>query len=286
MTGRVEATWKRRRRLRAGMLVGAVILPMLVAVSVLAPLLSWHDPLEQNIANRLKRPSAEHVLGTDRFGRDVLSRLLYGGRVSLVTGGLVMAIAVLVGVASGLVSGYYGGRIDFVIQRVVDVVMAFPGILLAIGIMAFMGQGMLNMVVAISIVNTPRLARMTRGLALEIREVEFVEAARAMGARDAALLLRHVLPAALGPIAVQAAFTVVHAIRLEASLNFIGLGVPPPHPSWGGLLDDGKAYIQMLPWMTIGPGVAIALTILALSLIGDALRDHFDPRGLTKDRTR
>lgn len=268
------------------MVIGAVILPVLVAVSMLAPVLSPHDPLEQDIGNRLKKPTVEHMLGTDRFGRDILSRLLYGGRVSLATGGLVMAIAVLIGVASGLVSGYYGGRIDFLIQRLVDLVMAFPGILLAIGIMAFMGQGLANMVVAISIVNIPRLTRMTRGLALEIREVEFVEAARAMGARDGALLLRHVLPAALGPIAVQAAFTVVHAIRLEASLNFIGLGVPPPYPSWGGLLDDGKSYIQVLPWMTIAPGLAIALTILALSLMGDALRDYFDPRGVTSERVR
>ena len=267
-----------RRRLPLGLTIGGLILILLGLVAALAPALARRDPLEQNIARRLQPPTREHLLGTDRLGRDLLSRLLHGARVSLVTGGLVVATAVTVGLTLGMISGYYGGHVDFGIQRVVDVVMAFPGILLAIGIMAFIGQGLANLVVAISIVNIPRVIRVARAGVLQTRQMDFVEAARALGASDRTLMVRHILPTILAPIIVQATFTLVYSIRTESTLNFLGLGVPAPDPSWGGLLDDGKSYLQTAPWLIAAPAGAIALAILSLNLLGDGLRDRLDPR--------
>lgn len=264
--------------LTTGMVIGCLILLTLVAASFLAPMLARHDPLAQELGRRLESPGADYLLGTDRLGRDIYSRLLYGARVSLTVAVMVVAIGVGIGIATGLISGYYGGKVDFIIQRGVDVVLAFPSILLAVGIMAFMGQGLLNLVIAISIVNIPQVTRLVRGMVLQTREMEFVQAAQAFGAQDSYVILRHIFPTAIGPIIVQATFMLVYAIRTEASLSFIGLGVPPPNPSWGGLLDDGKAYMQNAPWMIIAPGLAIALTILGLSLLGDGLRDYLDPR--------
>jgi len=267
-----------RRRLPLGLTIGGLILILLGLVAALAPALARRDPLEQDIARRLQPPTREHLLGTDRLGRDLLSRLLHGERVSLVTGGLVVATAVTVGLTLGMISGYYGGHVDFGIQRVVDVVMAFPGILLAIGIMAFIGQGLANLVVAISIVNIPRVIRVARAGVLQTRQMDFVEAARALGASDRTLMVRHILPTILAPIIVQATFTLVYSIRTESTLNFLGLGVPAPDPSWGGLLDDGKSYLQTAPWLIAAPAGAIALAILSLNLLGDGLRDRLDPR--------
>jgi peptide/nickel transport system permease protein len=276
--GKLPGGREHRRRLPLGLTIGGLILILLGLVAALAPALARRDPLEQNIARRLQPPTREHLLGTDRLGRDLLSRLLHGARVSLVTGGLVVATAVTVGLTLGMISGYYGGHVDFGIQRVVDVVMAFPGILLAIGIMAFIGQGLANLVVAISIVNIPRVIRVARAGVLQTRQMDFVEAARALGASDRTLMVRHILPTILAPIIVQATFTLVYSIRTESTLNFLGLGVPAPDPSWGGLLDDGKSYLQTAPWLIAAPAGAIALAILSLNLLGDGLRDHLDPR--------
>jgi len=273
-----QRSGRRRRQIPVGLTIGSVILVFLGLVAVLAPAIARRDPLEQNIAQRLQAPTRENPLGTDRLGRDLLARLLYGARVSLVTGGLVVVIAVAVGLILGVISGYYGGYIDFGIQRTVDVVMAFPGILLAIGIMAFIGQGLANLVVAISIVNIPRVIRVARGGVLQARQMEFVEAARALGASDRVLMFRHIVPTILAPIIVQATFTLVYSIRTESTLNFLGLGVPAPDPSWGGLLDEGKSYIQTAPWLIGAPAGAIALAILSLNLLGDGLRDYLDPR--------
>jgi peptide/nickel transport system permease protein len=276
--GKLPGGREHGRRLPLGLTIGGLILILLGLVAALAPALARRDPLEQNIARRLQPPTREHLLGTDRLGRDLLSRLLHGARVSLVTGGLVVATAVTVGLTLGMISGYYGGHVDFGIQRAVDVVMAFPGILLAIGIMAFIGQGLANLVVAISIVNIPRVIRVARAGVLQARQMDFVEAARALGASDRTLMVRHILPTILAPIIVQATFTLVYSIRTESTLNFLGLGVPAPDPSWGGLLDDGKSYLQTAPWLIAAPAGAIALAILSLNLLGDGLRDRLDPR--------
>jgi ABC-type dipeptide/oligopeptide/nickel transport system permease subunit len=257
---------------------------LIVVTAALAPLMARQDPLEQEVNRRLEPPGHEHLLGTDRLGRDIYARVVYGGRASLTIATVVVMVGVGLGSMLGLVSGYCGWKVDFVIQRGVDVILAFPGMLLAIGIMAFLGQGLVNLVLAISIVNVPQVTRLVRGMVLQLREVEFVVAARAIGARPQYLIRRHIFPGTLGPTVVQATFILVYAIRTEASLSFIGLGIPPPDPSWGGLLDDGKAYLQTAPWMGLAPGFAIALTILGLSLMGDGLRDLLDPR--TRGATR
>jgi peptide/nickel transport system permease protein len=279
-TTAVTESAERRRKVRPGpmMLLGVAILAALVVAAILGPSIVQQDPLAQDVSRRLEAPGHDHVLGTDRLGRDLASRVLYGARGSLTTAAAVVAIGVTIGAVLGLVSGYFGRKIDFVIQRGVDVILAFPSMLLAIGIMAFMGQGLVNLILAISLVNIPQVTRLVRSRVLQVREVEFVEAARAIGAGDGYMIRRHIFPSTVGPLVVQATFILVYAIRTEASLSFIGLGIPPPDPSWGGLLDEGKAYIQTAPWMIVAPGGAIALTILGLSLIGDGLRDLLDPR--------
>jgi peptide/nickel transport system permease protein len=278
VTESTNRLWKTRARPSPMMFLGMVILAGLVVAALVGPSIVRQDPLAQDVSRRLEAPGHEHVLGTDRLGRDLASRLLYGARGSLTTAGAVVTIGVSIGALLGLVSGYFGHSVDFVIQRGVDVILAFPSMLLAIGIMAFMGQGLVNLILAISLVNIPQVTRLVRSRVLQLRELEFVEAARAIGAQDGYVIRRHIFPSTIGPLVVQATFILVYAIRTEASLSFIGLGIPPPDPSWGGLLDDGKSYIQTAPWMIMAPGGAIALTILGLSLIGDGLRDLLDPR--------
>jgi peptide/nickel transport system permease protein len=278
VTDSTNRLWKTRARPSPMMFLGMAILAGLVVAALVGPSIVRQDPLAQDVSRRLEAPGHEHVLGTDRLGRDLASRLLYGARGSLTTAGAVVTIGVSIGALLGLVSGYFGHSVDFVIQRGVDVILAFPSMLLAIGIMAFMGQGLVNLILAISLVNIPQVTRLVRSRVLQLRELEFVEAARAIGAQDGYVIRRHIFPSTIGPLVVQATFILVYAIRTEASLSFIGLGIPPPDPSWGGLLDDGKSYIQTAPWMIMAPGGAIALTILGLSLIGDGLRDLLDPR--------
>lgn len=280
--GNVEGLVRRHRfRPTPVLVVGLSILMVLLVGAVFAPWVTQHDPLEQDLGRRLEAPGLDHVFGTDRLGRDIYVRVVYGARVSLVTASAVVVIGVGLGLVLGLISGFFGRGVDFVVQRAVDVVLAFPSMLLAIGIMAFMGQGLVNLILAISIVNIPQVTRLVRSVVLQVRQLDFVEAARAIGAPSSYLIRRHILPNTMGPVIVQATFILVYTIRTEASLSFIGLGIPPPDPSWGGLLDDGKGYIQTAPWMVLAPGMAIALTILALSLVGDALRDILDPRTRT-----
>jgi peptide/nickel transport system permease protein len=258
-------------------LVGAVLLAVTGLVAALAPVLAPWDPLALDVKRRLGPPTAAHWLGTDDVGRDVLSRVLHGARISVAVGGLVVALAGVVGLGVGLLAGYYRA-LDNALMRVMDGLMAFPSILLAIALMASLGPSLRNVVLALGVVYAPRIARVVRGSVLVVRELPYVESARAAGASDGWILWRHVLPNCLSPVIVQATFIFALAVLGEAALSFLGVGAPPAVPSWGNILAEGRLYLQQAPWLTLAPGVAIMATILGLNLFGDGLRDALDPR--------
>jgi peptide/nickel transport system permease protein len=266
------------RRHPGGVLAAAVLAGLLVA-SLGAPWLAPHDPYAQDYEALMRPPSARYPLGTDYLGRDVLSRTLYGGRTSLLISLASIGLGTVAGTAVGLLSGYYGGWLDGAVQRVVDVLMALPAIILALALMAVLGPRLENVVLAIAIVVLPGLARVVRGVVLQLREFQFVEAARALGASDARLLLRHLLPNAVAPVIVLATNALSAAILIEASLSFLGLGTQPPVPSWGNMLsEEARRYFEQAPWIAVPPGGALSLAVLAVNFLGDALRDALDPR--------
>jgi peptide/nickel transport system permease protein len=277
--------WLRLLARRRVTLVGLALVGLALVTGVLAPL-GAGDPLRIDVARRLTAPGAAHWFGTDDVGRDVWSRVVYGARLSLLVGTAVVALSLAIGLACGLVAGYYR-RLDNAVMRVMDGLMAFPAIILAIALMASLGPSVANVIVAIGIVYAPRVARIVRGSVLVIRETTYVEAARALGASDAAVIARHVLPNCLSPVIVQASFVFAAAVLTEAALSFLGVGVPPYVPSWGNILAEGRLYLQQAPWLVLYPGGAIMLTIFGLNLLGDGLRDLLDPRlrGATADRT-
>ena len=258
--------------------VGLMLVVLLVLLAVFAPLLAPYAPDAQNLRARLRGPSAEHWFGTDEFGRDILSRVLYGARISLFTGLVPVVSGLLVGTTIGLVAGYYRGRIDDVLMRVMDVLLAFPSLLLALAVVGALGPGLVNAVIAVAIVAVPGYARLARSVVIATREEEFVQAARALGARDPRLLVRHVLPTTLGPLSVQATLGIGFAILSMAGLSFLGLGVQPPTADWGEMLARGRRFLPDSPWLLLYPGAAISLTVLAFNLFGDGLRDALDPR--------
>ena len=266
--------------------VGAILMTLMIGVGVLAPLIGG-DPSHMDVAGRLAAPGRAHWFGTDDVGRDVWSRVVYGARLSLLVGVAVVVLSFVVGVVCGVVAGYYR-RLDNVVMRVMDGLMAFPAIVLAIALMAALGPSVVNVIVAIAVVYSPRVARVVRGSVLVIRETSYVEAARALGASDVTLIARHVLPNCLSPVIVQGSFVFAAAVLTEAALSFLGVGVPPYVPSWGVILAEGRLYIQQAPWLVLYPGVAIMLTIFGLNLFGDGLRDLLDPkiRGLASERQR
>jgi peptide/nickel transport system permease protein len=257
---------------------GALILAVVVFAALFAPFLSPMDPLEMAPTKLLQPPSAEHWMGTDEFGRDVLSRVIWGARISLYVGILSVTIAVVVGVTLGLIAGYYGGLIDDAIARVLDVIFAFPTILLALGIVGMLGPNLTNAMIAIGIVYTPLYARLTRGTTLSVKERDFVEAAVVAGAGTPRILRRHVLPNVAAPLIIQTSLSLSLAILAEASLSFLGLGTQPPDPSWGTMVKTGQRLIELSPWPVVFPGLAIVLAVLAFNLLGDGLRDVLDPR--------
>jgi peptide/nickel transport system permease protein len=267
-------------------LIGLVLMAFMLALGLLAPLIAG-DPGHMDVAGRLAAPGRTHWFGTDDVGRDVWSRVVYGARLSLLVGIAVVVLSFLVGVVCGVVAGYYR-RLDNAVMRVMDGLMAFPAIVLAIALMAALGPSVVNVIVAIAVVYSPRVARVVRGSVLVIRETSYVEAARALGAADLTLIGRHVLPNCLSPVIVQGSFVFAAAVLTEAALSFLGVGVPPYVPSWGVILAEGRLYIQQAPWLVIYPGVAIMLTIFGLNLFGDGLRDLLDPkiRGLATERQR
>jgi len=269
--------WKRFFENRLG-LIGLAVILFNIFVAILAPQISTHDPLKMDIINRAAPPSKEFLFGTDDFGRDIFSRVVYGARVSLYISFLSVLIATVGGIVVGAVAGYYGRWIDNIIMRCMDALMAFPAILLAIAIVAVRGGGMNSVVLALGIVYTPRFARIIRGSVLDLKEKEFVEASVAMGNSDLVIIYRHILPNCVAPIIVIATVNLAYAILAEAMLSFLGMGAPPPAPSWGNILSDARDFMMNAPWMTVFPGIAISCAVLGFNLLGDALRDVLDPR--------
>jgi peptide/nickel transport system permease protein len=262
-------------------LVSAIVLLVILVVAVFDDFFAPQGANEQDIANRLEPPSASHLFGTDDLGRDILSRVILGASVSLKVGFLSVGLAMVVGTVIGLVAGYYGGWRDDVLMRVMDVLFAFPAVLLAIAILAIRGPGTSNTIIAIAIVYVPIFARVTRASVLGVREEVYVRASRSVGASDFRLLTRHVLPNAAPPIIVQASVSLAFAVLAEAALSFLGLGTQPPNPSWGLMLAEGRGYIDLAWWLAFFPGMAIVVTVLCFNLLGDGLRDVLDPRQRT-----
>ena len=258
--------------------VGVIIVVVAVLAAIAGPFVWPYDPSMQELARRLEAPTLAHPLGLDELGRDILARLLQGARISLMVGTAVVSVSSVVGMLLGSIAGYFGGRVDDVISRVIDVLMAFPGILLAIALVAVLGPSLVNVVLALSIIGWVGYARLVRGQALRAREFEFVQAARACGASSARIVIRHVLPTAIPAVVVQATLGMAGAIIAEAALSFLGLGVQPPTPSWGTMLDAGRAHLFDAPHLTIFPGLAIATLVLGFNFLGDGLRDHVDPK--------
>ncbi|HTL03112.1 MAG TPA: ABC transporter permease [Vicinamibacterales bacterium] len=258
--------------------MGAVIVLLAVLAALLGPWVTPFDPSSQELALRLARPTVHHPFGLDELGRDILSRVLAGARISLIVGLTVVGISTLVGVLLGSIAGYFGGWVDDAISRSVDVLMAFPGILLAIALVAVLGPSLRNVVFALSVIGWVGYARLVRGQVLRAREFEFVQAARALGASTARILLRHVIPTTLPAVMVQATLGMAGAILAEAALSFLGLGVQPPTPSWGTMLNGGRLHLLDAPHLTIFPGAAIALLVLGFNFLGDGLRDVLDPK--------
>ena len=257
---------------------GVAVTLAAVVVALLAPVLSPYDPLRQDLGNTLAKPDWTHLLGTDNVGRDVLSRVIWGTRVSLVAGLGSVAIAVVAGGLLGLLAGYAGGHADGLVMRLMDAVLSFPPLVLALALGAVLGAGLGGVVIALGVVYTPTFARLMRGQVLTITTREYVEAARALGSPGWRVAWHHVLPNAMAPIVVQASLSVAFAILAEASLSFLGLGIQPPGASWGSMINAGRGYLQQAPWIVFGPGAALFVTVVGLNFVGDAVRDALDPR--------
>ena len=268
----------RRLLKRRTAVVGLVVVVSMVLLAVFAPWLAPFDPLATSFAIVRKAPSGTHWFGTDEVGRDLLSRVIWGGRASLAAGVISVSIAVGVGVPLGMVAGYVGGAVDAVVSRITDAMLAIPFLILAIALAAFLGPSLSNAMIAIGITATPIFVRLSRGQVLTVRAEEYIEAARAVGNPPPRILLRHILPNILPPVIVQATLAIAAAIIAEASLSFLGLGQQPPAPSWGSMLNTAQRFLTQAPWMAIYPGLAIFVTVLAFNLLGDGLRDALDPR--------
>jgi ABC-type dipeptide/oligopeptide/nickel transport system permease subunit len=282
-TGRTVHRSQWRRTLRIMMrnrlvLAGTIMVLGFVLTALLAGLIAPYSPIANNVRASLQPPSSFYYFGTDRFGRDVFSRVIYGSQVTLMVAFTSVLISAVVGVTLGLVSGYFGGWLDNLIGRVFDILFSFPALLLAIGVAAMLGPGQSNAIFAIAVVYAPLFGRVIRGPVLVERSKEYVEAARVLGAPTWRIIGRHVFPNVLSPLTVQATITFSHAILLEAYLSFLGLGIQPPHPSWGTMLQEARTFLETAPWMSIFPGVAIMLAVLAFNLLGDGFRDALDPR--------
>jgi peptide/nickel transport system permease protein len=276
-----ERPWRialRRLMRRRAALIGLAVVAFFVALALAAPFIAHYDPVATDWRAVRKPPSAQHLFGTDELGRDVLARVIWGARASLMAGLVSVSIAVAVSVPLGLVSGYLGGAVDGVLMRVIDAMLAIPFLILAIALAAFLGPNLINAMIAIGVAQTPIFTRLTRGQVLAVKHEDYIEAARAVGNPHRRIMLRHILPNILAPILVQATLAIAAAMIAEASLSFLGLGQQPPAPSWGSMLNTATRFLSQAPWMALWPGLAIFSLVLSFNLLGDGLRDAFDPR--------
>ncbi|MER2030161.1 MAG: ABC transporter permease [Solibacillus sp.] len=258
--------------------VSLLIILLVFAVAIFAPMLAPFDPISQDRTAFLAAPSSEHVMGTDDLGRDVFSRLIFGSQISLLVGIATVVISIVIGTFIGMISGYFGGVIDLVIQRIMDAIMSIPALILALFIAALLGPAIQNVIIALVIIEIPRFARIVRGEMMRIRESNYVEASRSVGAGSFRIIMRHGLPNITAPIIVMASLAFGQTIIAEASLSFLGIGTPPPNPSWGLMLSDASRYMESAPWLVLFPGLALCILVLAFNLFGDALRDFLDPK--------
>lgn len=272
-----QVFWQRFKKNRFAM-AGAVVVIILFLLSFLAPFITPYDPDALDLYHVLEPPSSAHWFGTDDLGRDVLTRVIYGARISLKVGFVAVGIAVLIGTIVGLVSGYYSGLTDNILMRFVDIMLCFPTFFLILAVIAFLGQSIWYIMIIIGLTGWMGVSRLVRAEVLSIRERDYVMAVRALGASDLRIIFRHILPNALSPVLVSATLGVAGAILTESALSFLGIGVPPPTPSWGNILTSGKDYIEFAWWLTLYPGLAITLTVLAYYLVGEGIRDALDPR--------
>lgn len=261
-------------------IVGAVIIGVFVLVTIFAPYMAPYDPCKLNLEEGLNGPNSKHLLGQDKLGRDILSRIIYGCSISMWVSFYTVGISALIGLILGSLAGYFGGIVDEVIMRVIDILLAFPGILLAIAIMAILGPSLGNIIIALCIMGWVGYARLVRGQILSIREHEFILAAKAAGINSFQIISRHILPNIVTPLMIQVTFGIASVITAEAGLSFLGLGVQPPTPSWGSMLNEGRSYILIASHLTIFPGLAIMLVVLGFNFLGDGLRDYLDPKSL------
>lgn len=277
--GQLASIWLRLKKNKLAM-VGLCLLIAMILIAVFAGFIADYDTMaiDQNQAIRLQGPSREHILGTDQFGRDVFARIIHGSRISLSMSVIAMTLAVAIGALIGSVAGYYGGKVDNVLMRLMDILLAIPPMLMSISIVAALGQSMVNLLIALAIAYIPVFARVIRSSILSIKDQEFIEAARSCGSSNARIIFKHIIPNAIGPIIVQATLAMGATILIIASLSFMGLGVKPPEPEWGTMLYEGRDFLKQAPYLVLFPGGAITLAVISLNLLGDGLRDALDPR--------
>jgi len=273
----LSETWRRLKRSKLALL-GLIIMILLILTAVFASFIAPYNPNEQDLMNALQSPSLEHIFGTDQFGRDIFSRVIYGSRISLQVGFLVVFMAAFIGGGLGAIAGYFSGHIENIIMRTMDILLSVPPVLLAITIVAALGNGLINLMIAIGISSIPRYTRIVRSSVISIKNEEFIEAAQVTGSSDLRIIIKHIIPNCLAPVIVQATLGMAYAILTTAGLSFLGLGIQPPTPEWGSMLSGGRSYIRDYSYMTLFPGLAIVVTIFGLNVLGDGLRDSLDPK--------
>ncbi|GEN82422.1 peptide ABC transporter substrate-binding protein [Sporosarcina luteola] len=277
---RVEAYktfWRRLRKNKAAV-VGGVLILLFVLTGIFGPFFTTGDPNATQISNKLAPPSGEHWFGTDNYGRDIFTRIIHGMGITMKVGFLSVALGGTVGVILGIFSGYYGGPLDTFIMRAMDILLAFPGILLALAIVSVLGGSLQNVIIAVGVFSVPAFARIVRGSTLTVRKLEYIDAVKALGASDARIIFKHILPNVLSPIIVQLTLRIATAVLTASGLAFLGLGAKPPTPEWGAMLNEGRAYMQQAPHLVLFPGIMIVLVVLAFNIFGDGLRDALDPK--------